>query len=445
MEEAATWALLIFSATIALVITGLVDRLVVSLLGVVLMIVAGVMTPGEAFSSVDWNVIAILLGMWVITQYLVEAGAPIYVINRLSEKGYDFDKFVLVIGILAGFLSIFVDNVLVILLIGTIVISTALSQRKDPTVPVVFVALSANFMGTALLLGDLPPQLLHSIAGAEFLDFLWMNGRPSSFPILTLGFILSSWAFYKVFIEKKQMELTQPPKAPAKVQDPAEELSHKFDRRLTLVVLFYFLLTIFLMSIRPLIGLPLGAITIIGATLLGVTVEILKKMGKTNAPSFEDIVEKLEWKALLFYASLFALVGGLEKSGFLETLAEDLASFVAGDPVKGFAFMYWISVPVSAVIEHDAYILTMLIVIRDLAETTGIDPWPLNWALVWGGTLGSNASVAGAPALYVAYVILKKNGIPLPARRFLKLTVTYAMLSSIFTFPLGFLIWGLLY
>ena len=445
MEEAATRALLIFSATIALVITGLVDRLVVSLLGVVLMIIAGVMTPVEAFSSVDWNVIAILLGMWVITQYLVEAGAPTYVINRLSEKGYDFDRFVLVIGILAGFLSIFVDNVLVILLIGTIVISTALSQRKDPTVPVVFVALSANFMGTALLLGDLPPQLLHSIAGAEFLDFLWMKDRPSSFPILTLGFILSSWVFYKLFIEKKQMELAQPIKVQAKEQDMLDASSQAFDRRLTQVVLFFFLLTIFLMSIRPLIGLPLGAITIMGATLLGLTVEILKKMGKTDAPSFEDIVEKLEWKALLFYASLFALVGGLEKSGFLETLAEDLAHFVAGDPVKGFAFMYWISVPISAVIEHDAYILTMLIVIRDLAETTGVDPWPLNWALVWGGTLGSNASVAGAPALYVAYVILKKNGIPLPARRFLKLTVTYAILSSILTFPLGFIIWGLLY
>jgi hypothetical protein len=39
---------------------------------------------------------------------------------------------------------------------------------------------SANFMGTALLLGDLPPQMLHSVAGAEFFDFIWQFGRPSS-------------------------------------------------------------------------------------------------------------------------------------------------------------------------------------------------------------------------------------------------------------------------
>ena len=44
-------------------------------------------------------------------------------------------------------------------------------------------------MGTALLLGDLPPQMLHSVSGAEFLDFIWMDGRPSSFPILMVTFV----------------------------------------------------------------------------------------------------------------------------------------------------------------------------------------------------------------------------------------------------------------
>ena len=51
------------------------------------------------------------------------------------------------------------------------------------------IGFSANFMGTALLLGDLPPQMLHSVAGAEFFDFIWQHGRPSSFPILMVTFI----------------------------------------------------------------------------------------------------------------------------------------------------------------------------------------------------------------------------------------------------------------
>lgn len=445
MEEAALKALIVFSATIIIVITGVIDRLAASFLGVVLMITVGVMTPGEAFSSVDWNVIAILMGMWVITQYLVEAGAPEHIIRVLASRGYTYERFVLTIGIIAGFLSLFVDNVLVILLIGTIVMTSALREGRDPTVAVVFVALSANFMGTALLLGDLPPQLLHSVAGAEFLDFIWMNGKPSSFPILTLGFLASSAVFYRLFIKGKTTPLSTG-RASEAVQATGGECgegeSRGLNRSLALIVVFYFVLTVFLMSIRPLIGLPLGAITIIGATLLGLTIEVLKKAGRLQAPSFEDVVEKLEWKALLFYASLFALVGGLEKSGFLETLAEDLARLVGGDPLQGFSIMYWISVPISAIIEHDAYILTMLIVIRDMAQATGIDPWPHYWALAWGGTLGSNATVAGAPALYVAYVLLKKGGLSVPASRFLKLTVSYALLSSLITFPIGLVVWG---
>ena len=53
------------------------------------------------------------------------------------------------------------------------------------------IGFSANFMGTAMLLGDLPPQMLHSVAGAEFFDFIWQHGRPSSFPILMMTFILT--------------------------------------------------------------------------------------------------------------------------------------------------------------------------------------------------------------------------------------------------------------
>ena len=53
------------------------------------------------------------------------------------------------------------------------------------------IGFSANFMGTALLLGDLLPQMLHSVAGAEFFDFIWQHGRPSSFPILMVTFVIT--------------------------------------------------------------------------------------------------------------------------------------------------------------------------------------------------------------------------------------------------------------
>jgi len=67
----------------------------------------------------------------------------------------------------------------------------------------------------------------------------------------------------------------------------------------------------------------------------------------------------------------------------------------------GATLLYWVTVPIVGLVEHDAYILTFLHTIKDMAQG-GIEPWPLWWMLVWSGTLGSNLTVAGAPALYVA-------------------------------------------
>ena len=46
--------------------------------------------------------------------------------------------------------------------------------------------------------------------------------------------------------------------------------------------------------------------------------------------------------------------------------------------------------------------------IRDLGNA-GVPTWPLWWVVLWSGTLGSNLTVAGAPALYVALRIAEKE------------------------------------
>ena len=85
----------------------------------------------------------------------------------------------------------FVDNVVTILMMAPVALPLSRAV-KLPAVPVILmIGFGANFMGTALLIADLPPQMLHSVAGAEFWDFLWQFDRPSSFPILVLTFVVT--------------------------------------------------------------------------------------------------------------------------------------------------------------------------------------------------------------------------------------------------------------
>lgn len=180
-------ALVIFLVVIGLIIWGKTDRAVIGMIGTVLMVSLGVMTETEAFMFVDWNVIAILFGIWIIAIYFAKSGIPDYLaVSMLRVSHHNIALFLVLIGVVSAFISTFVDNVVVILMMAPVVLYITKRMKLASFPFIIFLGLSANFMGTALLLGDLPPQMLHSVSGIEFPEFIWQMGRPSSFLILRL-------------------------------------------------------------------------------------------------------------------------------------------------------------------------------------------------------------------------------------------------------------------
>ena len=78
MELIQIIALTIFLVSIGLIIWGKIDRAIIGLIGAALMVLLGVMDESQAFLSVDWNVIAILFGIWIIASYFGQSGIPQY-------------------------------------------------------------------------------------------------------------------------------------------------------------------------------------------------------------------------------------------------------------------------------------------------------------------------------------------------------------------------------
>ncbi|MGH8711481.1 MAG: SLC13 family permease, partial [Burkholderiales bacterium] len=151
------------------------------------------------------------------------------------------------------------------------------------------------------------------------------------------------------------------------------------------------------------------------------------------------------WRAVFFYIALFALVGGLEKTHILEMLANALKPLFAENLALGATLLFWITIPIMGLVEHDAYILTFLYSIRDLGSA-GVPTWPLWWMLLWSGTLGSNLTVAGAPALYVALTISEREeSRKVSLREFLSWSVPFTLVASFVCYVLGMLIWVLPY
>jgi Na+/H+ antiporter NhaD/arsenite permease-like protein len=429
-------ALGVFGVTILVVISNVVDSAVAAMIGVTAMVWVGIMSEVDSFQFVDWNVMAILVSIWVIAGYFGKTGVPSWLsVQALRLSGGHPGLLVMILSVLAGVISMFVDNVVTILMMAPVALPLARALGLPATPVILMIGFSANFMGTALLIGDLPPQMLHSVAGAEFNDFIWQFGRPSSFPILVLTFLITLGVMYAYGFRSSKRPATPAasPEIEFRIPDPL----------FATIVVAWFLLTVVAMAMREVIGMKLGFIALSGAVTLVLLLELLGK--RLKAPSFEEIVQELDWRAIFFYIALFALVGGLEKMKIIEQFAHVMTPVFRDNLAAGATLLYWLTVPIVGLVEHDAYILTFLYTIRDLADS-GVEPWPLWWMLVWSGTLGSNLTVAGAPALYAALNICQREEQrKISLREFLAWSVPFTLVAAGVCYALGMMIWVLPY
>jgi Na+/H+ antiporter NhaD/arsenite permease-like protein len=435
MEFTQWLTLAIFALTIGAVVSNVIDSTLAALLGVAAMIWLGVMTDEDAFRYVDWNVMAILVAVWLIAGYFGKTGVPSWLsVQALRLSGGRPGLLVMILTFLAGTISMFVDNVVTILMMAPVALPLARAMGIPATPIILMIGFGANFMGTALIIGDLPPQMLHSVAGAEFFDFIWQSGRPSSFPILMVTFLVTLAAMYAYgFRGRKRVTNLGELGIDARIPNPL----------FATIVVAWFIGTVVAMSMREYIGVKLGFIALTGAVSLVLVLELLGE--RVKAARLEEALQELEWGAIFFYMALFALVGGLEKSHILDLLANAMKPLFEQNYALGATVLYWVTVPIVGLVEHDAYILTFLYAIRDLGQA-GVEPWPLYWMLLWAGTLGSNLTVAGAPALYVALSLAEKEERrKVSLREFLAWSIPFTLVCSMVCYVLGMLFWVLPY
>jgi len=438
MEPGQILTLVIFLMAIGFVISGVIDVVVAAFLGILCMVAAGSMSEVEAFRAVEWNVICILVGVWTIALYFGKTGIPEWLAGRALEYSKrKIATFCTLMGSLAGILSMFIDNVVVILMMAPVVFHITRRVNLSSFPFLMFIGLCSNFYGTALLLGDLPPQMLHGVSGIEFLGFIWHSGRPSSFIILSVVFFTVVGLFYRRF--KRMYGSEEIGEAAAQALLSEEYIK---DKRFAWIVVGMFVATILGMSFRQLIGVKLGFIALTGAVIMILILEVVRRPLRMEVASLEEILAEFDWRAIFFYVLLFALVGGLEHSGVIKAMADAIVPVIKKNYVLGASLVYWVTTPIVGIVEHDAYILTFLYVFRDLETYYGINPWPLYWGMLWAGTLGSNLTIAGAPALLVALNLSQREDKrKVPLKEFLSYSAPYVIYSHILCFILMLFVW----
>ncbi len=392
--------LLIFLGTYILIVSERVHRLKAALLGISAVLLIQLVEQTDAFSYIDFNTIGLLIGMMILVGIIRKTGMIQYIAIKAVKvsAGNPWLLMVMLSG-LTAIISALIDNVTTVLLIGPIALAVAEVLKVDP-VPFIFAEIfSSNIGGTATLIGDPPNLLIGSAAGLSFNDFVLNLGPAVLLSLAVMYGILYLWYGKELRPSDLTIHIAENFKEPKGPQNIG------LTKRVLLVMLL--VLTGFMFHGR--LGIEAATIALAGATL-----------GLLVCPvDVEEILKDVDWVTILFFSSLFMLVGTIEHLGLIRLLA-DLMVTVVGSHLKILSvLLIWSSGIISAIVDNVPYTAAMIPLVRDITSLSGFQSDFLWWSLALGACLGGNGTLVGASANLVMAGIAEKDGIKIDFKAFL--------------------------
>ena len=133
-----------------------------------------------------------------------------------------------------------------------------------------------------------------------------------------------------------------------------------------------------------------------------------------------EILKEVEWSTLLFFGSLFVVVGALEKTGWMSLISQGMLSLIGGSMPLGITIVLWVSSLTSAFIDNIPFAAAFIPVLSELGRS-GLNVYPLWWALAAGTGFGGNGTMIGASANIIAVGVAQARGVKISFAEFAKI------------------------
>ncbi len=418
--------LIIFGLTYALIASEKVDKTIAAGLGAAAAIMLHYVPYEKALEHVDLNVIFLLVGMMIIVNVLSTTGLFQWVAVVIARTARGNGPVILVSLLLAtAFLSAFLDNVTTVILISpiTILICQVLEIHAIPVL--ILEAVFSNIGGTATLVGDPPNILIGSRAGLSFNEFL-VNLTPVVLIIMAVSVVVVFFVF------GKGLKVKEAAKARIMATEPSLAI---IDRKRMYIGLGVFCLILLGFFLGRVLNIEPGIVALAGALLMVLACRA----------DLHHCLGKVEWNTILFFISLFMLIGALQEAGLFQFLGQEVIALTKGNLMLTTLVVLWVSAIASAIVDNIPLVIAMIPLIQSIIPTfatqmgyTG-DPqmihthimYPLYWALALGACLGGNGTLIGASANVVICQIARKNRYPITFWQFTKLGFPMMILSLV--------------
>ncbi len=354
------------------------ERMKVAAGGAVLMVIVGQVygfyTPELAIEAVDWNVVFLLGAMMTVVAMMIPTGG----FDMLAYKIANFSKgrlylLLVLIGTCVTVLSLLLDNVTTVVIFGPLIILIARAQKISPIPYLLAAALLSNTGGVATLVGDPPNLMIGSAAHISFNDFAIHMVPPVLISLIGVLILLK-------FLFRQELAET-----PADVSDYSMELKNPKVWNASLLILGA-MVVLFMLHHRfhwqPWFVAGIGMVAL---------------MYVSRRITMDQAFEHVEITLLVFFISLFMLVGGVEHSQFLLFIGQFIMPFVQEDLMMATIVLMWVGAILSAAIDNIPFTAAMIPIILSM-DTAGINVTPLWWGLAIGVGMGGNGTHIGSTA-----------------------------------------------
>lgn len=404
-------AVAVFLIVILLIISERVHRTAAAMAGAVVLILTGVMSADKALSYIDFNTIGVLVGMMIFVAIVRRSGMFEYIAVRAAKAVHgDPWKIMVAFTLITALLSAILDNVTTVLLVGPMSIAIARMLKIDPVPFLMGQILASNVGGTATLIGDPPNIMIGSAAHLSFMDFLDNTGFAVLFILIVLILLM------KIVYEKK-IELGTVDTGAIEKLDPSKSITNRALMRKGIIVLICVIVGF---MFHDKLGIESSVIALTAAAVMLI-------IGREDV---NEAIQDVEWTTILFFMSLFVVVGGLTETGIIKELASKIINATDGHPMVTMLVLLWASALLSSILDNIPFVATLIPLILAM-QADGMDVTSFWWAISLGACLGGNGTMIGASANVVLSDISTKHGYPITFKSYLKVGMPFMLLSIV--------------
>lgn len=418
-------ALILFIITYLLMMIFSTKREIIVIISSILFTLLGIINFKEAIMAINYDALLIIIGTMGIVGFFIESKMPCLMADYLLTKVTDTKWAIVVLAMLAGIVSAFVDNVATVLMVAPIGLAICKKLNISPVNALIAISVSSNLQGAATLIGDTTSIILGSYANMNFVEFFFVEGKPSIFFAVELGAIVTIPVM--LFLFRKY-----------KTKIPKGEITKISDYFPTILIILNIVLLI-INSFLPTNSIITNGVICIALYIIGIIYYIIRKR---NFKIIKNSLKAIDLKTIIMLAGIFVVIAGITKAGLIQQLSNIFIKIGKNNIFIIYTVITFGSVFLSSFIDNIPYVATMLPVVSQIATTANAPIYLLYFGLLSGATLGGNLTPIGASANITTIAILKKEGYNVKLKDYFKIGIPFTLAAVITGYLYIWFVWG---